>query len=149
MILFDKFGIYLHYFAPFPHVPFTILHRVLITKAWPWRVGPFSTLHDQHKRYHESRVMTWMVVSCLTWIWLRKGHFCQHVDTLITFSCWVIQGTNLSPALPHISVSIWEHLAQNHTMFSKLLSICFSGDDWGHSLKIIVNYEDDYLKHHM
>ena len=36
--LFDKFGIYLHYFAPFPHVPFTILHRVLITKAWPWRV---------------------------------------------------------------------------------------------------------------
>ena len=33
-ILFDKFGIYLHYFAPFPHVPFTILHSlVLITKA--------------------------------------------------------------------------------------------------------------------
>ena len=88
------------------------------------------------------------LVRCSTWIWLRKGHFCQQVDNLITFSCWVIQGTNLSPALPHISVSIWEHLAQNHTMFSKLLSICFSGDDWGHSLKIIVNYEDDYLKHH-
>ena len=34
--------------------------RVLITKAWPWRVGPFSTLHDQHKRYHESRLMTWI-----------------------------------------------------------------------------------------
>ena len=34
-------------------------------------------------------------------------------------------------------------------MFSKLLSICFSGDDWEHSFKIIVNYEDDYLKHHM
>ena len=33
-------------------------------------------------------------------------------------------------------------------MFSKLLLICASGDDWGHSLKIIVNYEDDYLKHH-
>ena len=33
-------------------------------------------------------------------------------------------------------------------MFSKLLSICFSGDDWGHSFNIIVNYEDDYLKHH-
>ena len=41
-------------------VPFTILLRVLITKAWPWRVGPFSTLHDQHKRYHESQVMTWI-----------------------------------------------------------------------------------------
>ena len=49
----------------------------------------------------------------------------------------------------HISVSIWEHLAQNHKTFSKLLSIYFSGDDWGHSLKIIVNYEDNYLKHHM
>ena len=33
-------------------------------------------------------------------------------------------------------------------MFSKLLSIYASGDDWGHSLKMIVNYEDDYLKHH-
>ena len=33
-------------------------------------------------------------------------------------------------------------------MFSKILSICTSGDDWGHSLKIFVNYKDDYLKHH-
>ena len=23
-------------------------------------LGPFSTLHDQHKRYHESRAMTWI-----------------------------------------------------------------------------------------
>ena len=149
MILFDKFGIYLHYFAPFPHVPFTILHRVLITKAWLWRVGPFSTLHDQHKRYHESRVMTW-IGELFDLNLAEERPFlsaCWYFD--LTFSCWVIQGTNLSLALPHISVSIWEHLAQNHTMFSKLLSICFSGDDWGHSLKIIVNYEDDYLKHHM
>ena len=74
------------------------------------------------------------------------------IDTLITYSWWVIQGTNISPCsspTPTFSVSIWEHLAQNHIMFSKLLSICFSGDDWGHSCKIIVNYEDDYLKHHM
>ena len=34
-------------------------------------------------------------------------------------------------------------------IISKLLSICASGDNWGHSLKFIVNYEDDYLKHHM
>ena len=33
-------------------------------------------------------------------------------------------------------------------MFSKLLSIGFCGYDWGHGFKIIVNYEDDYLKHH-
>ena len=46
--LFDKFVIYINYFAPFPHVPITILLNVLITKAWPWRVGALSTLHDQH-----------------------------------------------------------------------------------------------------
>ena len=34
-------------------------------------------------------------------------------------------------------------------MFSKLTVDLRSGDDWGHSLKIIVNYEDDYLKYHM
>ena len=73
----------------------------------------------------------------------------HHTRGRRAFPSLMAQGTNLSPALPHISVSIWEHLAQNHTMFSKLLSICFSGDDWGHSLKIIVNYEDDYLKHHI
>ena len=46
--LFDKFVIYINYFAPFPHVPITILLNVLITKAWPWQVGALSTLHDQH-----------------------------------------------------------------------------------------------------
>ena len=43
-ILFDKFVININYFAPFPHVPITILLNVLITKAWPWRVGALSTL---------------------------------------------------------------------------------------------------------
>ena len=44
--LFDKSAIYLHYSAPFPHVPFTILLRVLITKAWPWPVyTAVLTLH--------------------------------------------------------------------------------------------------------
>ena len=58
--LFDNFGIiYLHYFAPFPHVP-VIIQSSHYTKAWPWGVGPFSTLHDQHKKDHESRVMTWI-----------------------------------------------------------------------------------------
>ena len=102
--LFDKFVIYINYFAPFPHVPITILLNVLITKAWPWRVGALSTLHDQR----------------MDWIWLRNGYSGQHVDTLITFSCWDLgHSVNKSPAHPHISVSIWEHLAQNHTMFSK------------------------------
>ena len=76
----------------------------------------------------------------------------------ILSACWYFDnvfllshsGNKLIPMqLSHISVSIWEHLAQNHILFSKLLSICLSGDDWGHSFKIIVNYEDDYLKHHM
>ena len=58
-ILFDKFVIYINYFAPFPHVPITILLNVLITKAWPWRVGALSTLHDQH--------MDWWAV------WLESG----------------------------------------------------------------------------
>ena len=132
--LFDKFGICLHYFAPFPHdiVPFTILHRVLITKAWPWRAGALSTVHDQHKIYHESRVMTW-IGELLDLNLAEERPFLSACWYFDTFSCWVIQGTNLSPALPYISVSIWEHLAQNLTMFSKLLSICFSSDDWGHS----------------
>ena len=47
-IFFDKFVIYINYFAPFPHVPISILLSVLITNAWPWRVGALSTLHDQH-----------------------------------------------------------------------------------------------------
>ena len=62
MILIDKFCIYLNYFTSFPHVPFTILHR----KSFHYQgmtvtgIGPFSTLHDQNKRYHESRVLTWI-----------------------------------------------------------------------------------------
>ena len=73
------------------------------------------------------------LVSCWTWIWLRNGHSGQHVDTLITFSLLGlgdIQWTKLSPAHPHISVSIWEHLAQNHTLV-KLLSfvpVMMTGD---------------------
>ena len=109
------------------------------------RDGVFNIALSVHKI--SISVMICGLVSCWTWIWLRDGIFCQHVDTLITLSGWDIHGTKLSPAHPHISGSIWEHLAQNHAMFSKLLSICASGDAWGNSLKIIVNYEYDYLKY--
>ena len=50
-ILFDKFVIYITYFAQIPHVqhvPIPILLNALPTKAWPWRIGALSTLHDQH-----------------------------------------------------------------------------------------------------
>ena len=54
---------------------------------------------------------TWHgLVNCWTCILLRNGHSCQHVDTLITFSCWDIQGINLSPALPYISMKPWKKL---------------------------------------
>ena len=110
--------------------------------------GPFSTLHDQHKRYHESRVMTWIGE-------LLDLNLAEEMPFLS--ACWYFDnvfllghsGNKLIPSSHTHFCSIWEHLAQNHIMFSKFLLICFSGDDWGHSFKIIVNYEDDYLKHHM
>ena len=106
----------------------------------------FSTWHDHHIRY-QSLVMTCGLVSCWTWIWLRNGHSCQHVDTLITFSCWDIQGTKLSPAHPHISVSSLHKITQCHLVnYCRFAPVVMTA--WQHSLKIIVNYEDDYLKHH-
>ena len=133
-ILFDKFVIYINYFAPFPHVPITILLNVLITKAWPWRVyrGFINIAWPAHG-----------LVSCWTWIWLRNGYSGQHVDTLITFSWTKFQWTKLSPAHPPISFSIFENILHKITqcLYSKaILSICASDDDWRHSLKMIVNY---------
>ena len=47
-------------------------------------------------------------------------------------------GNKIIPSSPHPKIT---------QCLVKLLSICASDDDWGHSLKMMVNnYEDDYLK---
>ena len=63
------------------------------------------------------------------WTWIRNDHACQQVDTLITlwrhFGNKIISSFSSSPhtfiprLTPHVSVSNWELLAQNHAMFSK------------------------------
>ena len=59
-------------------------------------IGPFLNIAwSAQKISNLGSWMDWWAVRLV--IWLRKDHFCQHFDTLITFSCWVIQGTNLSP----------------------------------------------------
>ena len=60
--LFDKFGIYKS--SLFRTIPTCALHHSSQSSHYQGMtltgIGPFSTLHDQHKRYHESRVMTWI-----------------------------------------------------------------------------------------
>ena len=96
------------------------------------------------------------LVSCLTWIWLRKGHFCQHVDTLITCFSWIIHSFRKQtyPQLTHTFQLAFENiLHKDHTMFFKmtvnLLQWWWLAMGTQLDNNNIVHYEDDYLKHHM
>ena len=77
-------------------------------------------------------------VSRWIWIWLRNGYSGQHVDTLIRFliGTWEV-GTFSEqnyPQLTHTFQLAFENIFHKITQcLVKLLSICSSDDDWGHS----------------
>ena len=139
---YTQFVIYIHYFAPFPHVPITILLNVLITKAWPWRVVGL---------YQHCMISTWigeLLDLNLAEEWPFRSA-CWHFDNVLLLGLGTFSEQNY-PQLTHTFQLSFENILHKITQcLVKLLSICASDDDWGHSLKMIVNYEDGYLKHHV
>ena len=74
---------------------------------------------DGYGFYHHCMISTWigeLLDLNLADEWPFRSA-CWHFDNVFLLRLGTFR-KKLSPAHPHISVSIWEHLAQNHTMFS-------------------------------
>ena len=76
------------------------------TKAWPWRVGPFSTLHDQHKNLNLAEERPFLSA-------------CWYFDNVFLLGH---SGNKLIPSSPtHFCYSIWETL---HKIIQCLVNYC-------------------------
>ena len=101
--------IILHHFHMCPSPFFSMFS---LGKAWPWRVGAFS----QH-----CMISTWigeLLDLNLAEEWLfRSARW--HFDNVFLLGLGTFSEQNY-PQLTHtFHLAFWEHLAQNHTMFSK------------------------------